>query len=196
MVVRVFFENTCRFSRFWTAWGKLECTVSLLFASWQGLTNFVSIPFRRRNNNLHSKRYRKASAELCISATWGAVPQANGRAYFYRGSLKGSQNRYSENLGLPESRPVRDPLRDQPYTRFSGQPVMLDVLVRSHVRAAMAESWMPSQICLQLEGCGSSETISPELWELCCWLGIRMNDLRSTIPQFFVFPGSTLHGES
>jgi hypothetical protein len=30
--------------------------------------------------------------------------------------------------------------------------VMLDVLVRSHVRAAMAESWMPSQICLQFEG--------------------------------------------
>jgi hypothetical protein len=30
--------------------------------------------------------------------------------------------------------------------------VMLDVLVRSHVRAAMAESWMPSQICLQFDG--------------------------------------------
>jgi hypothetical protein len=30
--------------------------------------------------------------------------------------------------------------------------VMLDVLVRSYVRAAMAESWMPSQICLQFEG--------------------------------------------
>jgi hypothetical protein len=30
--------------------------------------------------------------------------------------------------------------------------VMLDVLVRSHVRAAMAESWMSSQIRLQIEG--------------------------------------------
>jgi hypothetical protein len=30
--------------------------------------------------------------------------------------------------------------------------VMLDVLVRSHISAAMAESWMPSQICLQFEG--------------------------------------------
>jgi uncharacterized membrane protein len=64
---------------------------------------------------------------------------------------------------------------------------MLDVLVGSHVRAAMAESWMPSQICLQLEGCGSSETIFRELWELCCWLGIRMNDPRSTIPQSLSF---------
>jgi hypothetical protein len=45
----------------------------------------------------------------------------------------------------------------------SDTSVMLDVLVRSHVRTAMAESWMPSQICLQLEGCGSLETIFPEL---------------------------------
>jgi hypothetical protein len=29
---------------------------------------------------------------------------------------------------------------------------MLDVLVCSHVRAAVAESWMPSQICLKFEG--------------------------------------------
>jgi hypothetical protein len=29
---------------------------------------------------------------------------------------------------------------------------MLDVLVRSHVRAAMAESWMLSQMGLQFEG--------------------------------------------
>jgi hypothetical protein len=41
--------------------------------------------------------------------------------------------------------------------------VLLDVLVRFHVRAAMAESWMPLQICLQLEGCGSLETIFPKL---------------------------------
>jgi hypothetical protein len=39
--------------------------------------------------------------------------------------------------------------------------VILNVLVRSHVRAAMAESWIPSQICLQFKG--SSETISSEL---------------------------------
>jgi hypothetical protein len=25
---------------------------------------------------------------------------------------------------------------------------------------------------LAVRGCGSSETIFPELWELCCWLGI------------------------
>jgi hypothetical protein len=35
---------------------------------------------------------------------------------------------------------------------ISSSLVMLDVLVRSHVRAAMAESWVPSQICLQFEG--------------------------------------------
>jgi hypothetical protein len=42
-----------------------------------------------------------------------------------------------------------------PEEEFFEKPwadVMLDVLVRSHVRAAMAESWMPSQICLQFEG--------------------------------------------
>jgi hypothetical protein len=35
---------------------------------------------------------------------------------------------------------------------------------------------------LAVRGCGSSETIFPGLWELCCWLEIRMNDPRSTIP--------------
>jgi hypothetical protein len=31
-------------------------------------------------------------------------------------------------------------------------PVMLDVLVHSHVNAAMAKLWIPSQMCLQFEG--------------------------------------------
>jgi hypothetical protein len=41
--------------------------------------------------------------------------------------------------------------------------VILDLLVRSYVRAAMAELWMPSHICLQFQhytgirGCGSSK---------------------------------------
>jgi hypothetical protein len=40
---------------------------------------------------------------------------------------------------------------------------------------------------LAVQGCGFSETIFPELQELCCWLGIRMNNPRFTIPQLFVF---------
>jgi hypothetical protein len=49
---------------------------------------------------------------------------------------------------------------------------------------------------LAVRGCGSSDTIFLELWELCCWLGIRMKDPRSTIPQSSVFPVSTPHGKS
>jgi hypothetical protein len=40
---------------------------------------------------------------------------------------------------------------------------------------------------LAVRGCGSSETICPELWELCCWLGIRTNDPRFTIPGLLFF---------
>jgi hypothetical protein len=40
-----------------------------------------------------------------------------------------------------------------PTLKTSGpHDVMLNVLVCSYVSAAMAESWMPSQICLQFEG--------------------------------------------
>jgi hypothetical protein len=49
---------------------------------------------------------------------------------------------------------------------------------------------------LAVRGCGSSETIFPELCELYRWLGFQMNDPRFTIPQSFVFPGSTPLGES
>jgi hypothetical protein len=49
---------------------------------------------------------------------------------------------------------------------------------------------------LAVQGCSSSETIFPELWELCCWLEIQMNDPRSTIAQSSVFLGSTPHGKS
>jgi hypothetical protein len=59
---------------------------------------------------------------------------------------------FEENLQLkrPPSWCEGPPWVDLDATGYRGET--FDVLVRSHVRAAMAESWMPSQICLHFEG--------------------------------------------